>query len=415
VLKEIKEINEATMTYKYAAYTPDRKIVHGTLDVASESLAEGALYRAGYEHILSLKEVTPSFSLQRLVPSLFGVKTQEVIDFANQMATLVESGITILMSLELLAGQTSKKALITIIKRLAGEIQEGGSLSQALGHYPKVFADTYRQVIKASEQTGRLEIGLRHAASYTEKQATANQKIKRAMVYPIFVLLMAVGVSVLLITVALPPLIDLFKSLGAELPWTTKWLIGITGFLLDNKLAVLVGIVIIIMSIILLFRLNSVKIARDYYILKIPVIGTIALERSMQHFCQTTSMLLKAGLRLPQIMEIVIQANRNRTIRGALYQVRDRLVQGEGFSQPMSEAGLFPPLLVEMMAVGEKTGAMDSTLATLADFYEKKVDRSVDMLITMIEPILTVMVGLVVVFIALSVITPLYSILRSMH
>ncbi len=169
------------------------------------------------------------------------------------------------------------------------------------------------------------------------------------------------------------------------------------------------------MLIIFLLRLPSVKIARDNFILKTPVIGTISIERSMQNFCQTTSMLLSAGLRLPQIMDIVIQANRNRIIRKALSGIRDRLVQGEGLAQPMSEIGLFPPLLTEMMAVGEKTGAMDTTLATLADFYEKKVDRSVDILITMIEPTLTVMVGVVVIFIALSVITPLYSILRSMR
>jgi type IV pilus assembly protein PilC len=393
----------------------DKKIVHGTLEVASESIAEGALYRAGYEHILSLKEVTPALSLERLLPSLFGVKTQEVIDFANQLATLVEAGITILMSLELLAGQTRKKALKIIIDRLAEEIQEGGSLSQALGRYPRVFPDTYRQVIKASEQTGRLEVGLRHAAGYTEKQTTANQKIKRAMAYPAFVLLMAAGVSVVLITIALPPMVELFKSLGAELPWMTKLLIGITGFILVNKLYVLGGIVAIIMLTILLLRLPSVKIARDNFILKLPVIGTISIERSMQNFCQTTSMLLKAGLRLPQIMDIVVQANRNRIIREALSGIRDKLVQGEGLAQPMSEIGLFPPLLSEMMAVGEKTGAMDATLATLADFYEKKVDRSVDMLITMIEPALTVIVGVVVMFIALSVITPLYSILRSMR
>jgi type IV pilus assembly protein PilC len=403
------------MTYKYTAYSMDKKIVHGTLEVASESIAEGALYRAGYEHILSLKEVTPGLSLERLLPSLFGVKTQEVIDFANQLATLVASGITILMSLELLAGQTSKKALKKIIDGLAEEIREGGSLSQALGHYPRVFPDTYRQVIKASEQTGRLEVGLKNAASYTEKQATANQKIKRAMAYPAFVLLLAAGVSVLLITIALPPLVALFKSLGAQLPWMTRWLIGITSFFFDNKLYVLAGIVAIIMLSIFLLRLPSVKMARDNFILKIPVTGTISIERSMQHFCQTTSMLLSAGLRLPQIMDIVIQANRNRIIREALSGIRDRLVQGEGLAQPMSESGLFPPLLTEMMAVGEKTGAMDTTLATLADFYEKKVDRSVDILITMIEPTLTVMVGVVVIFIALSVITPLYSILRSMR
>jgi type IV pilus assembly protein PilC len=149
--------------------------------------------------------------------------------------------------------------------------------------------------------------------------------------------------------------------------------------------------------------------------LKIPVIGTIVTERSMQYFCQTTAMLLQAGLRLPMIMDIIILTNRNRIIRQALSHVRDSLVQGEGLSQPMAENELFPPLLVEMVVVGEKSGAMDTTLVTLADFYDKKVSRRIDILISMIEPVLTVIVGLVVIFIALSMITPLYSILRSMH
>ena len=403
------------MAFKYKAYTNDKKIVQGTIDVSSESLAEGALYRAGYRHILSLQEIPPVMSLDRLIPTLFGVKMQDVIDFSNQLATLIESGITILNSLKLLEQQTSKKSLIKIINGLVEEIQGGNSLSRALGNHPQVFPDTFTQVIRASEQAGNLEVGLRQAAGYMEKQALAGQKIKRAMLYPIFVLLMAVGVSILLITVAMPPLVDLFTSLGAELPAMTTMLINVTNFFLDNAVYVLIGIFAIIMLTIGLLRLPSVKLAKDQLMLKIPIIGLLNIERSMQHFCQTASMLLTAGLRLPQIMEITIQTNRNRVIRQALSKVRDRLIQGEGLSQPLSEIDFFPPLLVEMVVVGEKTGSMDSTLATLADFYTKKVDRRIDMLISMIEPALTVVIGVVVIFIALSMITPLYTILRSMH
>ena len=403
------------MAYKYKAYTTDKRMIEGTIEVTSESLAEGVLYRAGYQHIISLKELTPTLSLDRLIPTLFGVKTQEIIDLSNQLATLIESGITILTSLQLLEGQTPKKALKRIIGSLVEEIQGGMSLSHALSHYPQAFSNTYCQVIRASEQAGNLEIGLRQAAGYMEKQTFANQKIKRAMLYPAFILLMAIGVSILLITVALPPLISLFNSLGAELPWMTRLLINITNFFLKQNLYILGGVVAIIMSIIGLLRLSSVKLARDRLLLKIPLIGNINIERSMQQFCQTASMLLKAGLRLPQIMDIVMQTNRNQIIRQALSNVRDRLIQGEGLSQPMSKNKLFPALLVEMVVVGEKTGAMDTTLTTLADFYERKVDRRIDLLISMIEPVLTVIIGIVVIFIALSMITPLYSILRSMH
>jgi type IV pilus assembly protein PilC len=235
------------------------------------------------------------------------------------------------------------------------------------------------------------------------------------MMYPIFVLLMAIGVAFLLITIALPPLIDLFSSLDADLPWTTKTLVSTADFFGTNSLALLVGLIALIILIIVLLRLQSVKLAKDKLLLKIPVIGKIIIERSMGLFCQTASMLLQAGLRLPPIIDIVIQTNRNQILRQAFQNVRDRLVQGEGLSQPMSENAIFPPLLVEMTVVGEKTGAMDTTLGTLADFYEQEVDRKIDSLISMIEPALTLAIGGLVIFIALSMITPLYSIIKSMR
>ncbi len=403
------------MTYKYKAYTADKKIIEGKIDVGSESLAEGALYRAGFQNILSLEEINPGMSLERLIPSFFGVKIQDIVDFSNQLATLVQSGISILTSLKLLESQISRKAMKIILNGVAEEIQGGGSLSQAFGRYPQAFSSTYCQVIRASEQAGTLEMGLRQAASYLEKRAQANRKIKRAMAYPVFVMLMAIAVSILLMTVAMPPMINLFNSLGAELPWTTRLLVTVTGFLLDNGLYVLVGLVAVIFVVIGLMKLPSVKLARDRLLLKIPLIGVINVERSMELFCQTAAVLLKAGLRLPQVIDIVIQASQNQVIRQAFKNVGDRLVQGEGLSRPMAENKLFPPLLVEMATVGEKTGDMDGTLATLADFYERKVDRRIDILISMIEPVLTVIIGGVVIFIALSMITPMYSILRSMH
>jgi type II secretory pathway component PulF len=208
-------------------------------------------------------------------------------------------------------------------------------------------------------------------------------------------------------------LISLFNSLDVQLPWTTSLLVSISNFFIANGLAVLGGVVAVIIAVFFLLRLPSVKLARDRFLLKIPVLGKINIERSMGLFCQTASMLLQAGLRLPQVIEIVIHTNHNQIIREAFSNARERLVQGEGLSQPMSENKLFPPLLVEMTLVGEKTGTMDTTLGTLAEFYEREVDRKIDSLISMIEPLLTLLIGGVVIFIALSMITPLYSILKS--
>jgi len=402
------------MAFKYQAYTPDKKIVQGTIEVTSEGMAEDALYRAGYQYILNLRETPAAFNLERFLPTLFGVRPQEVIDFSNQLATLLDSGVPILTSLQLLGGQSARKPLKKIIHGIIEEVKGGNSLSQALGNHPNYFHDTYRQVIRASEQAGQLGTGLRQAALYMEKQLITGRKVKRAMVYPAFILLMAIAVTILLITVALPPLVSLFQSVGADLPLVTRGLIGTGSFLLDNGLYVLAGIILVIIAGFGLLRLPSVRLARDGFWLKLPLVGRVIIERSLQHFCQTAAMLLNAGLHLPLILEIAIQTSRNRVIRRALGKVRERLVQGEGLAEPLAESELFPPLLAEMVAVGEKTGSIDTTFATLADFYENKVGRRIDGMIAMIEPVMTVIVGIVVIFIALSMITPMYTILRSM-
>ena len=403
------------MPYQFTAYTVDKRMVQGTIDAASESMAEEALYQAGYRRVLNLREIRPGLGLQRLLPTFFGVKAQDVIDFSHQLATLIESGVTILTTLQLLQGQAFKATFRKVIAGLVNELRGGSSLSQALSKYPQVFSYTYCQVVRASEQAGNLEVGLRQMAGYMEKQAAMARRIKGAMVYPILVLCMAIGVFALLITVALPPLIGLFTSLSTELPWTTRLLIAIAGFLLNYKFYLLGGVAIVFISIVGYLRLPAGKLTMDRLMLKMPLIGPITIQRNMCHFCRTASMLLKAGLLLPQVMNIVIQTVGNRIIRQALREVRERLVQGQGLSQPMAAIDLFPRLLVEMVSVGEKTGNLDSTLATLGDYYEQRVDRRVNTLVSMIEPALTVGVGLVVAFIALSIITPLYSILGSMQ
>ena len=403
------------MAYKYRAYTVDKKIVQGTLEATSESMAEVALYQAGYQRILSLSEVAPVPSLATLIPSLFGIKTQDVIDFSGQLATLLESGLPILTALQLLEGQAPKAAMKTIIAGIIEDIRAGNPLSRAFARYPHAFSKSYCQVIKAHEQTGNLETGLKQMVAYMEKQAATRSKVTRAMLYPSVVLLLAIGVVLLLITVALPPLVSLFTSLGADLPWTTRLLISVTGFINGYKMYLLGGLCGLVAAAFYYARLSSGRMNLDRLLLKLPIIGTINLERNMQQFCHLTSILLQAGLRLPQIMELATQTIGSSTIRRALLNVADKLVQGEGLSQPMAEDPLFPPLLVEMIIVGENTGTMDSTLATLAKYYEKRVDHRISILTAMIEPLMTMAIGLLVIFIALSMITPLYSILRSIH
>jgi len=402
------------MGYQYTVYTLDKRIVRGTIDATSESMAEEALYRAGYR-VLSLREIGPGLSLDKLFPTLFGVRTQDVISFSRQLATLVESGVAILTALQLLEGQASKPALKKVIAGLIAELQQGSTFSQALSKYPQAFSYTYCQVIRASELAGNLEVGLRQIAGYMEKQITTMRKITRSLAYPALVVLMAIGVFTIMVTIALPPLVGLFTSLGAELPWATKLVIAVANFLTGYKIYLLGGLFTLIILVVGYTRLPRGKMTLERLMLQAPVIGSVNIQRNMYQFCQSISMMLKAGLQLHQTMNIVVQTAKNRLIRQALQDVRDKLVQGNSLSQSMAGIRLFPQLLVEMIVVGEKTGTLDASLATLADYYEQRVDQRIDSLTSMIEPVLTIVIGLIVAFVALSMIMPLYSMIQSIR
>jgi len=400
--------------YEYTAYTSDGKTVKGTIDGTSELMAEDALYQAGYQSILSLTQARPKRSLQQLMPSFFGVKGRDVIDFSRELATLVESGINILNALQLLQEQIASSTFKKIVAELIIELRGGSSFSMAVSKYPQAFSRTYCQVMKASEQSGNLEAGLRHIAEFEDKQAATKKKIQGAMAYPILLGLMGIGVSVILIVVALPPLVELFSTLDADLPLQTRILMGTSNFLQAYKLHILGGLIAFTGLFIASLKFPEGKLAFDKLILRTPVIGPIVLQRNMYHFCQTTGMLLKAGLNLPDIMDIVVPAVGNRVVHQALEELREQLIQGQGLSRPMAEIGLFPRLMVEMVAVGEKTGDLETMVSNIADRYEHAVDERIAGLVRMIEPAMTVLSGLLVGFIALSFIGPLYSIVGSM-
>lgn len=402
------------MIYAYTAYTADGKTVKGTIDGTSEVVAEDALYQAGYQRILSLVEVRPKTSIRQLMPSFFGVKGGDVIDFSRELATLIESGVNILNALQLLEDQSTNSAFRKVIADLKNELRGGSSFSVAISKHPQVFSRTYCQVMKASERSGSLEVGLRHIAEYIDKQAAAKKKIQGALAYPILLGVMGIGVSVILLTVALPPLVDLFSSLNATLPLQTRILIGVSNFLTDYMIPILVGLVVLVGLFIAGLKFPEGKLVIDKLLLRMPVIGPIVLQRSMYHFCHTTAMLLKAGLHLPEIMDIVVPSVGNQVIHQALSELREKLIQGQGLSSPMAEIGLFPSLMVEMVAVGEKTGDLESMVANIAERYEYAVDQRIAGLVKMIEPAMTVLSGLLVGFVALSFIGPLYSIVGTM-
>lgn len=404
------------MPYKYVAYTSAGQRVQGIIEVDSEELAEKALWRSEYI-IINLKPVRkrPSLNLAELMPTFLGVKTRDLIVFSRQFATLIESGITILAALQMLRDLVDSKALKAALNDIVRDVQEGESLSDSIEEHPLVFPFIYGRLVRVGERTGNMETILRQLAAYLEKQEALASKLKGAMAYPAFILVLAVGVVFLMLTTTLPAMMGLFTEFQAELPLPTRMLIAITDFTTAYKVNMMVGALLTAVLIALYVRTPIGRRQFDLLLLKLPVIGMINLQGNISRFCHTMSMLLKAGLPMTEIMDLVSRLMGNVILRGAFEKVREGMLEGRGLSEPIAEHSIFPNLLVQMVKVGEETGNLDSNLETLAVFYEEEADRKIKALTGMMEPALMLFVGGLVGFIAVAVIMPMYSLMGQMQ
>jgi type IV pilus assembly protein PilC len=404
------------MIYRYQATKEDRLVAAGTIEAASAENAEEALYQSGFKYVLNLRAAKTRASLHEAVPTLFGMKIADVIDFSRQLAAFLESGSSLHTSLDMLSEQAAKPAVKAVLRGINERLEQGLSFSDAVREYPQVFPDSYWQVIQSGEKTGELGNGLRQIADYLENRAKIADKIKRALAYPVFVICLGIGVIVLMVTTVLPPILKLFASYNTPLPPTTMIAISLLHFFTAYKLYLLLGVLLIILGGLLFARTAGGKLIIDRLMLRLPLIGPFVSAHNLGIFCRTSSMLIKAGLPLPEVMDVAIQSGgRNRVINKTLTTLKHRLMQGEGLAQPMAEDKVFPAMMVRMTAVGEQTGTLESSLATLASFYEEKAHKRIQSLVGMIEPALTIAIGLGIAFVMYSMIIPIYSIVKTLH
>jgi len=399
---------EKVLTYRYVASNVQGKMVKGTIKATSEIAAERLIVGKGYNPVHL--EVAPSmFSLEEALPSLFKVKPRDVIVFSRQLATLLRSGISLLPALEVLQGQVaSSRGFRSILGSIIHDIRSGGSFSQAISKQPKAFSDIYCRTITVGEESGSLEIVLHQMADYMEKQTAMAQKVKKALTYPMMVIGVGVVVIIMLITVVMPQLMGMFTAMNVELPLPTRILIAITSFVNTNTLFLLIAGVLLVILVLWMVKQPTGRRLLDRLRLTVPIIGPPTLMGELGRFARTVSVLVSAGMKLQDIMGMIPQSTSNRVFRDALNQVNERLLLGEGLSEPMSHIDIFPPLLVQMVAVGEESNTLDFTLGVVADFYETTAEEKTAAMVGMIGPISTIGIALLVGFIALSVILPMY-------
>jgi type IV pilus assembly protein PilC len=396
-------------TYRYIASTRQGEPVKGNIKAPTEIAAERLLIDKGYipEHV----EVAPSmFSLEEALPSLFQVKPRDVIVFSRQLATLLRSGISLLPALEILQGQVgSSRGFTSILGSVLNEIRAGGSFSQAISKHPKAFNEIYCRTIAVGEETGNMEAVLHQMADYLEKQSVLAQKVKKALTYPMMVLGVGVAVIALLLTVVMPKLLDMFVAMKVELPLPTRILIAITEIFTTHTLYIALAGVFLAALVLWLVKQPTGRRLLDRVRLSMPIIGPPALMAELGRFARSLSVLVGAGLKLQEIMELLPQSTTNRVFRDALEHVHERLFLGEGLADPMSRLAIFPPLMVQMVAVGEESNSLDFTMGVVADFYETAAEEKAATMVGMIGPFSTIGIALLVGFIALSVIMPMYT------
>lgn len=397
------------MDFAYTAYTEERKLVRGKVSATTEEAASQLLSYGGYR-VISLKAARTLINKEKLLAGFTRVKPQEIVMFSRQLALLLEAGTDIVTSLDLLKDQVTSETLRNIVGEVASDIRGGSSLSTALSRHPLAFSQMYYRAIAAGEQGGNLEVVLRQMADYIEKAVITQKQIKGALTYPIIVVVAAIVVIFILVNFVFPVFAGLYSQFGSELPLTTRILIGITNWSKHYGLYVLLGLLIAVVAVYLYIRTPVGRYRWDKMMLGFPVFGRIIHLGELSRSCRTMAMLIRIGLPLPEVLAMTIHSSTNKVMVENLTGVQQELIKGEGLSRPMAKRELFLPLMTQMVRVGEETGNLETTLTTVADNFEMEGADKTKAAVAMIQPVVTVLLGLVILFLVVSMFSAMYSI-----
>jgi type IV pilus assembly protein PilC len=353
--------------------------------------------------------------LYRQLPTFFRVKTADLILFSRQLATFIRVGVPITDAIKLLQGASGSGAFRAALADICDDLDAGEALSTSLAHHPHAFGQLYVDMVKAAEYSGTLDRVLAQIAAHLQRQDTALKKLRSALIYPAVILTLAAAVCTILVVFVLPNFVSIFNEFHAELPWPTRFMLAIGVFAQTWRYEILFGLFATIVALLVFLTSRPGKVFLDYAIIRLPVIGTIVTYSIIERFTRTLSTMLKAGIPISQTFDVAIAAAGNVRFRRGLAGVKQRMITGEGFSAPLEATGLFAPMMIRMIRVGEETGTLDSSLEQIAEFLSDEMDYKVRNMIALIEPTLVISVGIAVGFVAVSVIMPMYGLLKAVH
>ena len=351
----------------------------------------------------------------RLLPKLpFNVSAKRVALFTRQFSVMLDAGLPLVQCLEILGEQEEDRNFREIIQTVRTDVEAGSSLAESMRKHPRAFNKLYVSMIAAGEAGGILDIILQRLATYIEKVVKLNAQVKSALMYPVTIIVIATGVVILILWKVIPVFAQLFAGLGGELPFLTRVVVNSSNFLGRYfPWLVLVG-VLLYMAFQRWYKTERGRRIIDATVLKIPVIGMLVRKIAVARFCRTLATLTSSGVPILDGLEITARTAGNAIIEDAIMVVRKGVESGLTVAQPLKETGVFPPMVIQMIGVGEQTGALDAMLSKIADFYEEEVDQAVANLLTLMEPIMILFLGVTVGGIIVAMYLPLFDLISKL-
>ncbi|MEN6465659.1 MAG: type II secretion system F family protein [Syntrophaceae bacterium] len=380
--------------YLWEGRTIRGELKKGELEAPDEAAIRSQLRRKGLKSIEVKKK--PKDLLESIPFLKQKVKGKDVVIFSRQFSTMINAGLPIVQCLEMLGSQEQNKTFKEIILKIKEDIEGGATLSEALAKYPDIFDQLFVNLVAAGEAGGILDKILMRLSAYLEKAMKLKSKVKGAMTYPASVLGISVAVVALLLLKVIPVFQSMFEGMGRTLPAPTQFLIDASKFMQSYFLFMVAGLVILVFLFRRYYKTEAGRLKIDTLVLKAPVFGPLLKKVAVAKFSRTLSTMMSSGVPIIEGLDIVSKTAGNKVIENALIETKKSISEGKTIAEPLMDSGIFPSMVVQMIAVGENTGALDSMLAKIADFYDDEVDAAVDGMTALLEPFMMVFLGTVV-------------------
>ena len=392
--------------YQWVGTNRKNEVQKGEMDAANENAVRSNLARL---------KITPS-KIKKKPKDLFEnvsflqpkVKNADIILFARQFSTMIDAGLPIIQCLDILCTQQGNPTFRKMLKEIKESVEGGATLAEALKKFPKQFDDLFVNMIAAGEAGGILDAILRRLAAYMEKTAKLKAKVKGAMTYPIVTLLVAVGVLAVILIFVIPVFEEMFADFGGDLPTATKIVVAMSDMVKSKAPYILVAIIIGVIAFKKFYSTEKGTAVIDDLILKFPVFGDLLRKVAVAKFTRTMGTMLASGVAILEALDIVAKTAGNKTVEKAIYDVRTGIAEGRTMADPLTESGVFPAMVCQMISVGESTGALDAMLEKIADFYDEEVDQAVENLTSLIEPFMLVFLGVTIGGLVVAMYLPIF-------